>query len=76
MLFFNKKGRKMGVIYWLIPSMIFVGIILVILLIIGVKSGQFDGLQGGEWRILFDEKQTNLVPKKNMKNKVDNSSFL
>jgi cbb3-type cytochrome oxidase maturation protein len=66
----------MGVIYWLIPSMIFVGIILVILLIIGVKSGQFDGLQGGEWCLLFDEEQTNLVPKKNMKNKVDNSSFL
>lgn len=66
----------MGVIYWLIPSMIFVGIILVILLIIGIKSGQFDGLQGREWRILFDEEQTNLVPKKNMKNKVDNSSFL
>jgi cbb3-type cytochrome oxidase maturation protein len=31
---------------------------------IGVKSGQFDDLEGEEWRILFDEEQTNLVPKK------------
>jgi cbb3-type cytochrome oxidase maturation protein len=37
----------MNVIYWLIPSMIFVGVILFILLMIGVKSGQFDDLEGG-----------------------------
>ena len=30
----------MDVIYWLIPSMIFVGVVLVALLIMGVKSGQ------------------------------------
>jgi cbb3-type cytochrome oxidase maturation protein len=41
--------------------MIFVGIIL---LMIEVKSGQFDDLEGEEWRILFDEEQANLVPKK------------
>lgn len=75
MLFFSKKGRKMDVIYWLIPSMIFVGVVLVILLMISIKNGQFDDLEGEGWRILFDEEQTNLELKKNMKNKVNNSSF-
>lgn len=45
----------MDVIFWLIPSMIVVGIILVILLIIGVKKGQFEDLEGEGQRILFDE---------------------
>ncbi|BBB23197.1 cytochrome oxidase maturation protein, cbb3-type [Abyssogena phaseoliformis symbiont OG214] len=65
----------MDVIYWLIPSMIFVGVVLVILLMISIKNGQFDDLEGEGWRILFDEEQTNLELKKNMKNKVNNSSF-
>lgn len=47
----------MDVIYWLIPSMIFVGIVLVILLMMGVKRGQFDDLEGEGQRILFDEDQ-------------------
>ncbi len=65
----------MDVIYWLVPSMIFVGIVLVIILIIGVKNGQFDDLEGEGQRILYDEEQINLAPIKNIKNKVDNSSF-
>ncbi|MBW5289873.1 MAG: Type cbb3 cytochrome oxidase biogenesis protein CcoS [Candidatus Ruthia sp. Apha_13_S6] len=55
--------------------MIFVGVVLVILLMISIKNGQFDDLEGEGWRILFDEEQTNLELKKNMKNKVNNSSF-
>ncbi len=45
----------MDVIYWLIPSMIFVGVVLVVLLMMGVKSGQFEDLEGEGQRILFDE---------------------
>ncbi|NYT52555.1 MAG: cbb3-type cytochrome oxidase assembly protein CcoS [Candidatus Vesicomyosocius endoextente] len=45
----------MDVIFWLIPSMIFVGFVLVIILIIGVKNGQFDDLEGEGERILYDE---------------------
>lgn len=47
----------MDVIYWLIPSMIFVGVVLVALLIMGVKSGQFEDLEGEGQRILFDEEE-------------------
>lgn len=54
----------MDVIYWLIPSMIFVGVVLVILLMIGVRSGQFEDLEGEGQRILFDEDQDKLPPKK------------
>lgn len=45
----------MDVIYWLIPSMIIVGVILVVALVIAVKKGQFDNLEGEGTRILFDE---------------------
>ena len=55
----------MDVIYWLIPSMIFVGVVLVILLMIGVKSGQFEDLEGEGQRILFDEDQEKSPSKKN-----------
>ncbi len=61
----------MDVIYWLIPSMIFVGVVLVILLMIGVKNGQFDDLEGEGQRILFDENQADLEDKKNLKKGVD-----
>ncbi len=57
----------MDVIYWLIPSMIFVGVVLVVLLMMSVKNGQFDDLEGEGQRILFDEEQANLELKKNMK---------
>ncbi len=59
----------MDVIYWLIPSMIFVGIVLVVLLIMGVKSGQFDDLECEGQRILFDEDfEQHSALKKNSKN--------
>jgi cbb3-type cytochrome oxidase maturation protein len=35
--------------------MIFVGVVLVVLLMLGVKNGQFDDLEGEGQRILFDE---------------------
>ena len=57
----------MDVIYWLIPSMIFVGVVLVILLMMGVKSGLYDDLEVEGQRILFDEDQENSSSKKNKK---------
>ncbi len=54
----------MDVIYWLIPSMIFVGVVLVSLLIMGVKSGQYEDLEGEGQRILFDESDDEFKPKK------------
>ncbi len=61
----------MDVIYWLIPSMIFVGVVLVILLMMGVKSGQFDDLEGEGQRILFDEDQDDFSSEKNKRKRVD-----
>lgn len=51
----------MEVIYGLIPSMIIIGIILVIILFWAIKSGQFDDLEGDAHRILMDE---DLMPQK------------
>jgi cbb3-type cytochrome oxidase maturation protein len=45
----------MEVIYSLIPSMIFIGLILVGILIWAVKRGQYDDLEGDAHRILLDE---------------------
>jgi cbb3-type cytochrome oxidase maturation protein len=42
--------------------MIFVGAVLVILLMMGVKSGQFDDLEGEGQRILFDEDDEEFKP--------------
>ncbi len=53
----------MDVIYGLIPSMIFIGIILVIILFWAIKSGQFDDLEGDAQRILMDEDLTPAPPK-------------
>jgi|GEM_PF-158918 len=65
----------MDVIYWLIPSMIFVGVVLVILLMLGVKSGQFDDLEGEGQRILFEEDEVDLKGKKSLKNPLTVSFF-
>ncbi len=48
----------MDVIYGLIPSMIIIGIILVIILFWAIKSGQFDDLEGDAHRILMDDDLT------------------
>jgi len=45
----------MDVIYGLIPSMIFIGLVLVGLLFWSIKSGQFDDFEGEGHRILMDE---------------------
>ncbi|MCK5696874.1 MAG: cbb3-type cytochrome oxidase assembly protein CcoS [Gammaproteobacteria bacterium] len=61
----------MEVIYGLIPSMIIIGIVLVIILFWAIKSGQFDDLEGDAHRILMDEDLTPKTPqsKENEKNK-------
>jgi cbb3-type cytochrome oxidase maturation protein len=45
----------MDVIYSLIPSMIFIGLVLVGILIWAVRHGQYDDLEGDAHRILLDE---------------------
>lgn len=66
----------MDVIYWLIPSMIFVGIVLVILLAMGVKKGHYEDLEGEGQRILFDEDEGEIKTKKKQKIGVDTPFFL
>ncbi len=51
----------MDVIYGLIPSMIIIGLVLVVILFWAIKSGQFDDLEGDAHRILMDE---DLTPEK------------
>ncbi len=53
-----KIGDFMDVIYSLIPTMIIIGIVLVIILFWAIKSGQFDDLEGDAHRILLDEDLT------------------
>jgi len=48
----------MDVIYGLIPSMIVIGLVLVVILFWAIKSGQFDDLEGDAHRILMDEDLT------------------
>ncbi|MDD3883779.1 MAG: cbb3-type cytochrome oxidase assembly protein CcoS [Gallionella sp.] len=45
----------MNVIYSLIPGMMFFGILFVIVLIIAVKKGQYEDMEGNGNRILLDE---------------------
>jgi cbb3-type cytochrome oxidase maturation protein len=47
----------MEVIYWLIPTVIFVGVTVVVAIILAAKSGQFDDLDGAGSRILMDDDQ-------------------
>ncbi|MCH9743285.1 MAG: cbb3-type cytochrome oxidase assembly protein CcoS [Thiotrichales bacterium] len=54
----------MEVIYGLIPSVIFVGALVVIAIIWAAKKGQFDDLDGAGSRILMDDdEQPFAVPK-------------
>lgn len=48
----------MEVIYGLIPSMIIIGIVLVVILFWAIRTGQFDDLEGDAHRILMDEELT------------------
>jgi cbb3-type cytochrome oxidase maturation protein len=62
----------MEVIYGLIPSMIIIGLLLVIILFWAIKSGQFDDLEGDAHRILMDEDLTMEQPlSKNTEKKED-----
>lgn len=45
----------MNVIYSLIPGMMFFGILFVIVLIIAVKKGQYEDMEGSGNRILLDD---------------------
>ena len=45
----------MDVIYGLIPSMIFIGLVLIAILFWAIKTGQFDDFEGESHRILMDE---------------------
>lgn len=45
----------MEVIYVLIPGMILMGIILVAVLVIAIRKGQYDDLEGDGARILMDD---------------------
>ena len=48
----------MDVIYGLIPSMIFIGLVLIVILFWAIKTGQFDDFEGEAHRILMDEDLT------------------
>ena len=52
----------MEVIYWLIPAMIILGLVMVGILVWAVKSGQYDDLEGDANRILMDDDDP-LLPK-------------
>lgn len=45
----------MEVIYVLIPGMVLLGIILVFVLVIAIRKGQYDDLEGDGARILMDD---------------------
>ena len=45
----------MDVIYWLIPAMIILGLVMLGVLVWAVKSGQYDDLDGDANRILMDD---------------------
>ena len=45
----------MDVIYSLIPGMTFFGLLFVAILVIAVKNGQYEDMEGSASRILFDD---------------------
>jgi|GEM_PF-956951 len=45
----------MEVIYSLIPGMMFFGILFVIVLVVAVKKGQYEDMEGSGQRILLDD---------------------
>jgi len=59
----------MEVIYGLIPSMIFIGLVLIIILFWAIKTGQFDDFEGESHRILMEDDLSSVN-----KNKEENSS--
>ncbi len=45
----------MNVIYSLIPGMMFFGVLLVVALVVAVKKGQYEDMEGSGSRILLDD---------------------
>ncbi len=45
----------MEVIYSLIPGMMFFGVLFVVILIVAVKKGQYEDMEGSGQRILLDD---------------------
>lgn len=45
----------MDVIYWLLPAMLVVGLLVAVFLVWALKSGQYDDLEGPAHRILTDD---------------------
>lgn len=64
----------MDVIYWLIPAVIIVGLIMLGVLIWAIKSGQYEDLEGEASRILMDDDASgNSSPKEGAAKKVEGS---
>ena len=58
----------MEVIYWLIPAMILLGLVMVGVLVWAVKSGQYEDLEGDANRILMDDDDP-LLPNRQLPNR-------
>lgn len=54
----------MNVIYGLIPGMLILGLVAVAVLFWAARSGQFDDLEGDGQRILMDEEEKRLDPRR------------
>lgn len=57
----------MEVIYVLIPGMILMGVILVAILVIAIRKGQYDDLEGDGARILMDDDMMPDAPESEVK---------
>lgn len=51
----------MEVIYSLIPSMTFMGLVFVVILIWAVRNGQYEDMEGNASRILLDDDEDGLL---------------
>lgn len=45
----------MDVLYWIIPLTLIIGAVLVAILMISIKNGQYEDLEGESQRILEDD---------------------
>ncbi len=63
----------MDVIYWLIPLVILLGMVMLGVLLWAIKSGQYDDLEGEASRILMDEAETSDTGKEEVQPDADKS---
>ena len=61
----------MDVIYWLIPFVILLGIVMLGILIWAIRSGQYEDLEGEASRILMDDAKTEEPPEKEVQPDAD-----